>query len=141
MQSDCTDHGQKGTQAGYGSYWWEGRKGLAHRREYARSVGKTREELEGVVVRHRCDNPRCVNPAHLEEGSHKDNVADCIIRGRRPKPGEDHYNARLSDEDVATIRARYRPRCPVNGQTALAKEFGVTQPHVSAIISNKERAA
>lgn len=39
---------------------------------------------EGLVVRHRCDNPPCCNPDHLEVGTHADNARDAIVRGRRP---------------------------------------------------------
>jgi len=38
---------------------------------------------EGLLVRHKCDNRLCINPAHLELGTHQDNVTDCIVRNRR----------------------------------------------------------
>ncbi len=37
---------------------------------------------DGKVVMHTCDNPSCVNPEHLVQGTHKDNVQDCISKGR-----------------------------------------------------------
>jgi HNH endonuclease len=36
----------------------------------------------GRVVRHSCDNPRCINPDHLVLGSQADNLMDARVRGR-----------------------------------------------------------
>lgn len=43
------------------------------------------EDIGGRVVRHKCDNPKCINPDHLLLGTVKDNVADMDNRGRRSK--------------------------------------------------------
>lgn len=62
---------------------------------------------------HHCDNPPCVRPDHLFEGTHADNVADCIEKGRRrrgkpnPVKGERHYNAKLTDKQVDILRVMY----------------------------------
>lgn len=39
-------------------------------------------DIDGVLVRHKCDNPPCVNPNHLETGDYADNAMDSVVRGR-----------------------------------------------------------
>jgi hypothetical protein len=42
-------------------------------------------DISGKVVRHTCDNRKCINPLHLKIGIAKDNVKDVDERGRRFK--------------------------------------------------------
>lgn len=82
---ECVEwpHG-RGT-SGYGQFR-QGEKVLyAHREVYRRVHG-----YDALVVRHRCDNPPCVNPRHLLNGTHGDNVKDAWERGRKKSPG--HYS-------------------------------------------------
>lgn len=58
---------------------WLGTSVGAHRVSYAIAYGKA---PAGVVVRHKCDNGRCVNPEHLELGSPAQNNADRKARRR-----------------------------------------------------------
>jgi hypothetical protein len=73
---------------------------LAHRWAYEQATGLVLPA--GVVVRHLvCDNPPCVNVAHLAEGTQRDNVRDAIERGR-------HVGRRmLTDVELAAVRASY----------------------------------
>jgi hypothetical protein len=64
---------------GYGTFRYYGRSHTAHRVAYLEMVGPVPAGLE---VRHKCDNPPCVNPEHLEVGTHKDNMQDKVKRGR-----------------------------------------------------------
>lgn len=64
---------------GYGSFMLNGRAEKAHRVSAALS-GK---QINGMVVRHNCDNRRCVNSAHLRPGTIADNNRDMWERGRQ----------------------------------------------------------
>ena len=75
----------------------------AHRLVYEILVGKI---PEGSVLRHRCDNPSCVNPAHLVPGTQAENVADMSARGRsNPPRGRRSPNAKLTDAQIIEIRS------------------------------------
>ncbi len=53
-----------------------------------------------IVVRHKCDNPRCINIEHLDIGTALDNVRDCITRGRRAKTHKPHCRVRTHPDSV-----------------------------------------
>lgn len=65
--------------SGHGDFQMPYGATYAHRFAYSILHG---ELLDGVVVRHKCDNPSCCNPNHLELGTHQDNVADRVSRNR-----------------------------------------------------------
>lgn len=73
--SPCVEHKQRGDKNGYGSttrirYGVRHRVQL-HRAVYVDSSGCSWEDIRGLVIRHKCDNPRCINPEHLETGTPK----------------------------------------------------------------------
>lgn len=58
---------------------------------------------KGKIVRHTCDNPKCINPEHLLIGTHFDNVQDMVKCNRQAK-GERHSKAKLTEKEVIAIR-------------------------------------
>ncbi len=89
----------------------------------------------GMCVLHHCDNPRCVNPAHLWLGTNADNTADMMTKGRHKPvslPGERNPNVRITADDVACIRALYA--AGGISQDRLARQFGISQTQTSRVI-------
>lgn len=81
---------------------------------------------------HTCDNPSCVRPSHLFEGDHKDNTADMMQKGRGAV-GVRNGRAKLSEEDVRTIRKIYRPGRG-GGYRVLGEMFGVTRAMIRNVV-------
>lgn len=81
--SGCWEWRGARNELGYGLISAE-RQGIvgarAHRLMYELTTG---DLLEDRVLRHKCDNPSCVNPDHLEPGSQRDNMRDMADRGRQ----------------------------------------------------------
>jgi len=66
-------------RGGYGTLGNNNKEILAHRASYAIYKG---EIPHGMIICHRCDNPPCVNPAHLFLGTVSDNAKDSVAKGR-----------------------------------------------------------
>lgn len=64
---------------GYGKLWWDKKHQRAHRVSWELHNGAI---PDGMLVLHKCDTPPCINPAHLFLGTHADNAADKIAKGR-----------------------------------------------------------
>lgn len=74
---ECTSHAFN--RYGYPEVSRNGQKRMMSRLVYTEMFG---EIPKGMVVRHKCDNPACINPEHLTIGTKKDNTMDMVMRGR-----------------------------------------------------------
>jgi hypothetical protein len=92
---------------------------LAHRLSYKAHKGAI---PEGAFVRHRCDNPKCVNPDHLDAGTPRDNSAD-MVRRMRSCFGARNGQAKLTDENILAIKEALLAGQKVKD---VAAKFGVT---------------
>ena len=117
---------------GYGQVEHEGRRWLVHRLAWRNEYG---EIPPGMLVLHHCDTPRCIELQHLRLGTARENMADCIARGRYAKKHRPHTRVRkLTDEQIVEIRASTeKPK-------DLAKRLGISWVHVYAIKAGRRKA-
>ena len=83
---DCWIWTASRTDRGYGSFGLDGKVRRAHRVAYELAVGPI---PDGMSILHACDNPPCVNPAHLRVGTQVQNMADELVRGRNHNAAKD----------------------------------------------------
>jgi len=94
-----------------------------------------RDLVAGEQALHSCDNPGCLNPAHLRVGSAADNMRDKVDRGRQTRVrGEQHGHARLTATSVGLIRRRRANGEPL---AAIAQAFGVSKQLVCDIAKRR----
>lgn len=110
-------------ETGYGRFSIGNRYVSAHRFCYAVFHGPVAEDH---VVRHKCDNRRCVNPTHLETGTPQDNVRDRVLRGRSAR-GSKNGRAKLTEEQALEILRSD------DSHAAVARRYGV-DPNIVAKI-------
>lgn len=77
----------------------------------------------GLEICHECDNPACVNPAHLFAGTHKENMLDAARKKRMWAPsGSKNYLAKFTDDQIRVIREERASGAFIR---QLARKYGV----------------
>lgn len=110
---------------GYARMAWKGStNGKVHRIVYELTND---EDIEGKVIRHTCDNPRCINPKHLISGSYLDNVKDRNERERTYK--------KINKEVISKVKALLETKLFSNKE--IAKIVGIDSRRVSDIDTGK----
>lgn len=92
---------------------------LGHRYAYQLATG---EDIGGHNLLHSCDNPPCVNPAHLRPGTQADNIRDAVERGRVNRRGLDESRERRSAQARARLVSGVKT-CSRCGETKALEEF------------------
>lgn len=142
-ESDCWLWIAGRTPAGYGTLSVGGRDArpynvYAHRFSFMIHKGAI---PDGMLIMHSCDNPHCVNPAHLSLGTDKINADDMRRKGRARYGGpnvytrilgEKNHAAVLTPQDVLDIR---RDAAFGETKTSLARRYGVSDSTIRRTVS------
>ena len=133
-ETGCIEWQKARNYSGYGTLWFNGRAGGAHRAAWLVANGGI---PSGMQVLHRCDNRLCINPDHLFLGTNADNVADKVAKGRQYRPyakGQANGHSKLTDAEAALIREMANKGV---ANRPLAEKFGVSTMTISMIRNNK----
>lgn len=118
---------------GYGLLTFEGRRGHANRFMCALVHGPP--PFHNAEAAHACGNRLCVNHRHLRWATPSENQMDRVLHGTSNR-GQRNAQSRLTERDVRAIRRAVG----TTSQTALARQYGVSDATVSLIVNRKKWA-
>lgn len=119
---------------GYGRFSYKDNHSLAHRISFEMFV---HEIPSGMMVCHKCDNRKCVNPMHLWIGTQSENLKDASRKGRMVYPdttGDKNGNSKMTWDKVREIRRLYKSGVK---KYLIASSFGVSPSTIGNITNNQ----
>ena len=120
--------------SGYGRLIMGRRHHALSRLVLERKLGRRLRRDE--VTRHLCHNPPCIEPRHFVPVSRADIAKDTINADRQScVRGEAHPNAKLVDQLVREIRARYA--AGGISQRELADEMGISRGALQRVVDRE----
>ena len=131
-ETDCWNWKGAKSELGYGRLNVNRSPLYAHRLSWELHKG---ELAATAYVLHCCDNPSCVNPAHLRLGTQVDNMQDCKVKERNA------FVITLADADLLrqTYIAQSSAGSKMELQAALAARYGVSTRTVRYIVAGERR--
>jgi transcriptional regulator len=114
---------------GYGQIKVDGKSYRVHRLTYSLFVG---EIPSGMIVCHKCDNPPCCNPDHLFIGTHAENIADRVSKGRCAK-GDALPNHKITEDIRAQI---FQLKKDGLTHEQIGAKFSVTHATISRVLNS-----
>jgi len=123
---------------GYGRTWINDVGYYAHRVIYnlaypnTISLNAPKSSSNSGFLLHTCDNPSCCNPKHLFVGTHADNMADKVAKGRQNKfPTDSGPRCKLSMDQAREARQLRKEGASVK---SLAEKFGLSLPSMKTLL-------
>jgi hypothetical protein len=132
----CWEWQRSFVRGGYGSFFYKGRIGRAHRVSYILHYGEIDPD---ILVCHKCDNPKCVNPEHLFLGTYQDNNHDMHRKHRAPTSnnkiqGSLNIHAKITEADVINIRALSASGI---SKAEIGRQYNIRDSNVCKIVSRQ----
>ena len=127
----CTSHAKD--RCGYAQMSNDKRRIGVHRLVLERKLGRLLKD--NYCACHTCDNPSCINPEHLFEGSVMDNARDRNTKGRNADLSKIRY---INQNDFIAI-SPYGEKFTGDNQNKFARDFGLDRGHISKCLNGIQK--
>ena len=130
----CWEWKASKNKKGYGTIGIKHKPLLAHRVSYL----IWNKKFPDNFACHSCDNPCCVNPLHLWDGTNDENLKDMVLKKRSCiRLGLNNPNTKLTPEQVLQIRDKWAKNQTIDCMKELADKYKCTYLNIKYIIYRK----